>query len=138
MAYPGLLRGGTVCSKYFRYEIYKNHNLPVLCFADLWVFYDKVPAAKNESCRAAREIEKRNEYLMSGLDEYLRDLDELRTVSLSATPLSNRKLIDKELEKIQCRHLRDAQDLRHKIEKYENDLAEEKAFYELMKGLGLF
>jgi hypothetical protein len=80
-----------------------------------------------------REIEKRNEYLMSGLDEYLRDLDELRTVSLSATPLSNGKLIDKELEKIHCRRLRDAQDLCHKIEKYENDLAEEKRFYEVLK-----
>lgn len=87
---------------------------------------------QNVSRTELREIEKRNEYSMSRLDEYLKDQEELRTLSLSR-PFADRKDIDRKLKEIDCRRLRDVRELRDKIEQYENDLAVERAFYDLVK-----
>lgn len=80
-----------------------------------------------------REIEKSNEQLMSGIGEYLNELEELRTISLrvgsSSASLADKKMVESKLEEIHRRRVQDAQELRDKIEQYEKDLAAEKAYY---------
>jgi len=112
----------------------KSARIPILILSVLLICGCSTTRSRPEKVSHAdlREIEKSNEQLMSGIGEYLKDLDELRTLSLrihSSVSLADKEPIERKLEAIHRRRVRDAEELSDKIEQYEKDLAAEKAYY---------
>ena len=76
-----------------------------------------------------RRIEKDNEDAMRWLNISLQELDEKRNVS-RAFPPARRQFIDSRADELWRQRLRDAIEMRDRLQKYSDDLVEEKKLYE--------
>jgi len=90
------------------------------------------PHAQKVNYKELRELESDNEISMKRLSIALQELYELRDISRSLPPLE-RQFFDSKLEKQHQRRLKDAQELRDKLDRYGYDIGDEKALYDMLR-----